>query len=135
MTGNRLVLVLASIVLVSPVLPSAAKTLVYCTEASPDTFDPAIASGTRDASATALYNRIVEFEPGTTRVRPGLAEKWEVSGDGLTYTFHLRHGVKFHSIDGFTPTRDFNADDVLFTFDRQANAENPFHNYAGRQYI
>jgi len=135
MTGNRLVLVLASIVLVSPVLPSAAKTLVYCTEASPDTFDPAIASGTRDASATALYNRIVEFEPGTTRVRPGLAEKWEVSGDGLTYTFHLRHGVKFHSIDGFTPTRDFNADDVLFTFDRQADAENPFHNYAGRQYI
>ncbi|TIX42301.1 MAG: ABC transporter substrate-binding protein [Mesorhizobium sp.] len=135
MTGKRLILLLASLVLSSPALPSAAKTLVYCTEASPDTFDPALASGTRDASATALYNRIVEFEPGTTKVRPGLAEKWEVSDDGLTYTFHLRRGVRFHSIEGFTPTRDFNADDVLFTFERQGSAGNPFHNYAGRQYI
>ncbi len=50
---------------------------------------------------------------------PGLAESWEVSEDGLEYTFHLRPGVKFHSNDPFTPTRDFNADDVIFTFERQ----------------
>src|SRR5438094_8932586 len=43
---------------------------------------------------------------------PGLAEKWEASQDGLTYTFHLRKGVKFH--DG----TDFNAKAVKFTFDR-----------------
>ncbi|TJX57503.1 MAG: ABC transporter substrate-binding protein [Mesorhizobium sp.] len=133
MAGTRVFLLLTGLVLAaSPVW--ASKTLVYCTEASPDTFDPALASGTRDASATTLYNRIVEFEPGSTKVRPGLAEDWTISDDGLRYTFHLRHGVKFHSIDGFSPSRDFNADDVLFTFDRQANAENPFHNYAGRQY-
>ncbi|ESZ50957.1 hypothetical protein X730_11320 [Mesorhizobium sp. L103C565B0] len=53
-----------------PVHQSLAKTLVYCTEVSPDTFDPALASGSRDASVTALYNRMVEFEPGTTKVRP-----------------------------------------------------------------
>ena len=44
---------------------------------------------------------------------PGLAEKWDVSDDGSTYTFHLRKGVKFHSRQDFKPTRDFNADDVL----------------------
>ncbi|MCA0029274.1 ABC transporter substrate-binding protein [Mesorhizobium sp. B263B2A] len=135
MTSKRSVLLLATLSLFAlPVHDSMAKTLVYCTEASPDTFDPALASGTRDASATALYNRIVEFEPGTTKVRPGLAEKWEISDDSLTYTFHLRHGVKFHTVDGFTPSRDFNADDVLFTFERQADAQNPFHNYASRPY-
>ena len=52
-----------------------------------------------------------------------------MSEDGLTYTFHLRQGVKFHSNDKFTPTRDFNADDVIFTFMRQASAENPWHEY------
>ena len=112
-----------------------AKTFVYCTEVSPDTFDPAIASGTRDASATAIYNRIIEFEPGTTRVRPGLAERWDVSDDGLEYTFHLRRGIKFHAVDGFTPTRDFNADDVIFSFDRQADAANPYYTYAKRPYF
>lgn len=135
MTRRHFVLLLAALFPCAlPVHQSVAKTLVYCTEASPDTFDPALASGTRDASATTLYNRIVEFEPGTTKVRPGLAEKWEVSNDGLTYTFHVRHGVKFHTIEGFAPSRDFNADDVLFTLDRQENAQNPFHNYANRPY-
>ncbi|ESY49797.1 MULTISPECIES: ABC transporter substrate-binding protein [unclassified Mesorhizobium] len=136
MTRRHFVLLLAALFPCAlPVHQSVAKTLVYCTEVSPDTFDPALASGSRDASATALYNRMVEFEPGTTKVRPGLAESWEISDDGLTYTFHLRQGVKFHIVEGFTPSRDFNADDVLFTFDRQANAQNPFNNYAKRQYI
>jgi dipeptide transport system substrate-binding protein len=114
---------------------ASAKTLDYCTEASPDTFDPALASGTRDASATAIYNRIVEFEPGTTRVRPGLAERWDVSDDGLAYVFHLRRGVSFHAIDGFTPTRHFNADDVIFSFTRQADEGNPYNAYAKRPYF
>ena len=43
-----------------------------------------------------------------------------------TYTFHLRDGVKFHTTDYFTPTRDFNADDVLFTFNRLLDANSPF---------
>jgi dipeptide transport system substrate-binding protein len=60
---------------------------------------------------------------------PGLAESWEVSDDGTEYTFHLRQGVKFHTTDGFTPTRDFNADDVLFSFERQLKEDHPWHNY------
>ncbi|WP_102958795.1 ABC transporter substrate-binding protein [Mangrovicella endophytica] len=112
---------------------ASAKTLVYCSEGSPEGFDPGLytAGTTFDASSKPVYNRLVEFERGTTNVVPGLAESWEVSEDGLVYTFHLRKGVKFQTTDFFTPTRDFNADDVIFSFDRQGNKENKFFAYAG----
>ncbi|SUB74023.1 Dipeptide-binding protein [Pluralibacter gergoviae] len=63
-----------------------------------------------------IYNRLVEFKTGTTEIVPGLAEKWDVSDDGKTYTFHLRKGVKWQDNKEFKPTRDFNADDVVFLF-------------------
>ncbi|RAH97247.1 ABC transporter substrate-binding protein [Acuticoccus sediminis] len=107
------------------------QTLVYCSEGSPEGFDPApyTAGTTFDASSKPIYNRLVEFKRGTSEVQPGLAESWEVSDDGTEYTFHLRQGVPFHTTDYFTPTREFNADDVLFTFDRQREADNPWHEY------
>ncbi|KQT64199.1 MULTISPECIES: ABC transporter substrate-binding protein [unclassified Aureimonas] len=112
---------------------ASAKTLVYCSEGSPEGFDPGLytAGTTFDASSKTTYNRLTEFKKGTTEVVPGLAESWTVSDDGLVYTFKLRPGVKFQTTDFFTPTRDFNADDVIFTFDRQSNKENPFAAYAG----
>lgn len=116
---------------------ASANTLVYCSPASPEGFDPAPYTGgdTFDAAAHPVYNRLVEFERGSTNVEPGLAEKWDVSDDGLEYTFHLRKGVKFQTTDFFTPTREFNADDVIFSFDRQSNKENPWHEYtAGISY-
>lgn len=108
-----------------------AKTFVYCSEASPEGFDPApyTAGGTFDASAHPVYNRLAQFTPGTTEVEPGLAESWDVSEDGTEYIFHLRKGVTWHAVDGYTPSREFNADDVIFSFDRQGNAENPWHEY------
>ncbi|MEZ5812724.1 MAG: ABC transporter substrate-binding protein [Rhizobiaceae bacterium] len=108
-----------------------AKTLVYCSEGSPEGFDPApfTAGTTFDASSKPLYNRLVEFKKGTSEVIPGLAESWDVSDDGLEYTFHLRSGVKFHTTDFFTPTRDFNADDVVFSFERQLKKDHPFNQY------
>ena len=108
-----------------------AKTFIYCSEASPEGFDPSpyTSGSTFDASGHPIYNRLTEFKKGTTEVEPGLAESWEVSEDGTQYTFHLRKGVKFHSNDKFTPTRDFNADDVIFSFERQAQADNPWHQY------
>lgn len=112
---------------------ASAKTLVYCSEGSPEGFDPApYAAGTTfDASSKPIYNHLTEFERGTTNVVPGLAESWEVSPDGLVYTFKLRQGVKFHTTDYFTPTRDFNADDVLFSFNRQNDKNDPWYGYAG----
>jgi len=106
-----------------------AQTLVYCSEGSPDGFDPALyTSGTTfDASSRQLYNKLVEFERGTTTIAPALAESWDVSEDGTEYTFKLRQGVKFHTTDYFTPTRDFNADDVVFSFERQRLEDHPFN--------
>ncbi len=109
-----------------------AKTLVYCSEGSPEGFDPApYTSGTTfDASSKPLYNRLVEFKRGTSEVIPGLAESWDVSDNGLEYTFYLRPGVKFHTTSYFTPTRDFNADDVIFSFERQRVKSNPWYEYS-----
>jgi len=116
--------------------PAAAKTLVYCSEGSPEGFTPALyTSGTTfDASSRQIFNRLVEFERGTTKIVPALAESWEVSDDGLTYTFHLRKGVKFHTTKNFTPSRDFNADDVLFSFNRQFDPKNLYHKVSGGGY-
>jgi dipeptide transport system substrate-binding protein len=114
----------------------AQKTLVYCSEGSPEGFTPALytAGTTFDASSRQIYNRLVEFEHGTTNIRPGLAESWTVSDDGLEYTFKLRQDVAFHTTDWFTPSRPFNADDVVFSFERQWKADHPFHGVSGGTY-
>jgi peptide/nickel transport system substrate-binding protein len=64
-----------------------------------------------------IFETLLVYGDQDTTVHPGLAEKWEISPDGLTYTFHLRQGVKFH--DG----TDFNADAVVFNFDRWMNGD------------
>ena len=110
-------------------LASAATTLVFCSEGSPEGFNPQFfTTGTTfDASSVPMYNRLVEFVPGTTKIAPGLAESLVVSPDGLTYTFKLRKGVKFHGNAKFKPSRDFNADDVLFSYNRMADPAHPFN--------
>lgn len=120
--------VLAAALLGAAPLAHAASTLVYCSEASPAGFDPAqYTSGTEfDASAETVFNRLVQFKRGGTTLEPGLAARWDISADGKVYTFHLREGVKFHTTAYFKPTRDFNADDVLFTFNRMRDPQQPF---------
>ncbi|EPF17906.1 MULTISPECIES: ABC transporter substrate-binding protein [Cedecea] len=114
----------------------AASTLVYCSEGSPENFNPQLyTSGTSvDASAVPVYNRLVDFKVGTTELQPSLAESWDVSEDGKVYTFHLRKGVKFQSNKYFKPTRDFTADDVIFSFMRQMDPKHPYHNVSNGNY-
>jgi len=116
--------------------PLAAKTLVYCSEGSPEGFNPSLytAGTTFDASSHAVYDKLVQFERGTTKIVPGLAESWTVSEEGTEYIFNLRKGVKFHTNKGFKPTRDFNAQDVLYSFERQWKADHPYHAVSGGQY-
>ena len=114
---------------------ASAKTLVYCSEGSPENFTPALnTTGTSFDAARPVFDRLVAFKPGTTDIAPGLAESWEISPDGLTVTLHLRKGVKFGATKGFKPTRDFNADDVLFSFKRQSDQSNPYYNIGGGKY-
>src|ERR1044072_5188804 len=97
----------------------SAKTLVYCSEGSPENFYPGVnTTGTSFDANSQIYSRIVDFERGGTKVVPGLAERWEISPDGTVYTFHLRRGVKWHSNANFKPTRNMNADDILFAIER-----------------
>jgi dipeptide transport system substrate-binding protein len=114
----------------------AAGTFVYCSEGNPSTFNPQLATDgtTFNAAGRTLYNQLLEFKMGTTELQPSLAESWKVSKDGLNYTFTLRKGVSFHTTPYFTPTREFNADDVLFSFNRQRLKDHPFHKVSGGSY-
>ncbi len=113
-----------------------AKTLVYCSEGSPEGFNPSLytAGTTFDASSKTIFEGLTHFVRGTTELEPGMAESWTVSDDGKEYTFKLRKGVKFHSAKHFKPTRDMNADDVIFTFERQWKKDNPYHAVSGGNY-
>jgi dipeptide transport system substrate-binding protein len=107
----------------------AAGTLIYCSEGSPEGFDTAqyTAGTTFDAAGHALFNRLTQFKKGGTDVEPSLAQSWTISADGLTYTFKLRPGVKFHTTDYFKPGRTLTADDVIFTIERMVNKEHAFN--------
>ncbi|MDQ4060182.1 MAG: ABC transporter substrate-binding protein, partial [Pseudomonadota bacterium] len=82
-------------------------------------------------AARPMFNNLVEFAPGRTTIVPGLAESWTVSEDGTAYTFRLRSGVKFHSNAVFRPSREMNADDVLFSLLRQWKEDHPYHRVSG----
>lgn len=132
---QRTLVVLATFVATMPVQPmaaAAAKTLVYCAESGPRTLDPHLGIAMSDSdAANPIYNRLVELERGSTRLVPALAESWDISEDSRTFTFHLRKGVKWQSNEAFSPSRDFTADDVIFTFDRLRNPENPYFKLGG----
>ena len=67
-----------------------------------------------------VFDRLVEIEvdgQGNSKIVPSLAKDWDISGDGLEYTFHLRDDVKFQN------GNDFTAEDVLYTFERLLTVE------------
>ncbi len=116
-------------------MPAGAKTLVFCSEGNPEAINPQIVTTTTGMNAgRPIFNNLVEFEPGTTTIKPALADSWTISPDGTEYVFKLRPGVKFHSTGAFTPTRDMNADDVLFSLERQWKADHPYHAVSGSKY-
>ncbi len=116
---------------------ASAKTLVFCSEGNPESLNPQTMTTTTGINAgRPFFNNLVEFVPGSTDIMPGLAESLTISADGTEYTFHLRRGVKFHSNDAFQPSREMNADDVIFSFDRQWKEDHPYHNVsAGYTYF
>jgi ABC-type transport system substrate-binding protein len=82
------------------------------------TLDPAIGYDWQNWSMIkSLFDGLMDYVPGTTDLRPGLAESYEISEDGLTYTFKLRPGVKFHN------GREMTAEDVKYSLDRVTNPE------------
>ena len=82
------------------------------------TLDPAIGYDWQNWSMIkSLFDGLMDYAPGTTELIPDLAESYELSEDGLTYTFKLRDGVKFHN------GRELTADDVKWSIERVVRPE------------
>ena len=109
----------------APLLPSLARaagtpknggsmTIAYKDDIA--TLDPAIGYDWQNwAIIKSMFNGLMDYEPGTTRLRPMLARSFEVSPDGKTYTFKLRPGVKFHNGRAMTSA------DVVYSLNRTVN--------------
>jgi len=124
MNGHWRFLAAACISLALSVAPPAAegKTLVYGLPANPESLDPAKTNHVfADHVNWHLYDALTVLTKDAREMKPALAESWEVGADGLTYTFHLRKGVRFH--DG-TPVT---AEAVKISYERQYLATSPHY--------
>lgn len=107
-------------------LPATAQTppgvLIVGQIAEPKALDPAAVTAVNDFRILMnVYDGLVRYKSGTLEVEPALATAWEISEDGTEYTFTLREGVTFH--DG----SPFNAEAVVFNFERMLNEDHPYH--------
>lgn len=96
----------------------AQNTLDYPIGSDPETLD---VWRSRTVEATRILENVCDslttLEPETGEVIPELAESWDISEDGLTYTFHLREGVLFHPAEGVTyENREMTAEDVVYSW-------------------
>ncbi len=107
----------AGLTAATPMVQRSGGKLIYGLTLAPSGIDPHVnASSELGIPLTSVYDTLV-YQTANGRFVPGLATDWEVSDDGLVYTFHLRRDVTFH--DG-TP---FNAEAVKFNLDRIADPE------------
>jgi len=91
----------------------------YRLGSDPPSLDPIHCYDTSSATIVLkIFEGLVDQEPATLEVVPALAESWEISGDGLTYTFHLKKGVRFHN------GREVTSEDFRFNFERCLLPEN-----------
>ena len=82
------------------------------------TFDPAIGYDWQNWSMIkSLFDGLMDYKAGTTELIPDLAESYEISDDGLVYTFKLREGVKFHN------GRELTSEDIKYSIERSVNPE------------
>lgn len=105
------------------------KVLTYAIGNDLSNMDPALITDIESALvATQVYQGLLKFKPDSVDVEPDLAESYEVSPDGLTWTFRLREGIRFH--DGTT----LDSGDVVFSVMRQMDENHPAHVPGKMQY-
>ncbi len=100
------------------------KVLIFACSGDADKLDPAdVTDGESTARTDSIFEGLVQYKEGSADIEPCLATSWTTSSDGMNITFTLRQGVKFH--DNTT----FNADAVVFSFERQYNTTHPYYQY------
>jgi dipeptide transport system substrate-binding protein len=120
--------VVAGMLGAAPARAQSSGLLTVCLEAAPDGFDVAqyTAAVTHDAIGITIFDQLMHFNRKSGEPEPALAEKMVTSPDGLSYTATLRRGVKFQTTPWFKPTRDMNADDVMFSVNRLMDPKSPW---------
>ena len=112
--------------------PKYGGTLVFGRSGDSVSLDPSHATdGESFYGSKQVYDTLVQLKLGTTEIEPALAKSWDISEDGLTYTFHLRDDVYFHPTKFFKKKVQFTADDVLFSLNRQFKEDHPFYKVGG----
>lgn len=100
--------------------PLRNSSLIYCTNASSFSLNPQQADMGANVNVVTdqIYDKLFELDPKTNQLKPILVEHYSISPDGLVITLSLRKNVSFHTTRWFTPTRKFNAEDVIFSLNR-----------------
>lgn len=129
-------ILLAMFVLLSSFLfaqtPQVGGTLVFGRSGDSTSMDPSHATdGESFYAASAVYDNLVQFKYGSTEIEPALATSWEISEDGLAYTFKLRKGVYFHKTKFFKQKSEFTSKDVVFSLKRQFDKNHPYNKIGG----
>jgi cationic peptide transport system substrate-binding protein len=109
---------------------------VFCGQGAPASFNPQqVESGiTSESLGPQLLEPLLQLDPVTHLPVPSLAVNWTSSEDSTEFTLELRRDVQFQTTPWFTPTRPMNASDVVFSFDRILNPDNPFHDVGDSHY-
>ncbi len=113
---------------------SVPQDFVFNNDTEPQTLDPAIMTGvTESRIALALYEGLTSYDPVTLAPRPGIAERWDVSSDSSTFTFHLRGGLVF--TDGERITAQLVRDSWIHTLTPASGAQYAYQlfNIAGAE--
>ena len=103
-------MVLAFLLVSSFTTSAAEKVLKIGITQDPTNLNPILMQGVyAESLAGNMFDTLVSFKESAKQAEPLLAESWEISADGKTYSFHLRQGVKFHNGQPFT------SEDVKYT--------------------
>ncbi|MCL9782059.1 ABC transporter substrate-binding protein [Vibrio sp. S4M6] len=109
---------------------------VYCGLGGSHTFNPQLVDSgiTSEALSPQLFDTLINLDATSYKPKQNIATSWTVNKKGTEYVFHLKKGIQFQSTHWFSPTRDLNAHDVVFSFKRIIDPKHAFHKVGGGLY-
>ncbi|WGV99288.1 ABC transporter substrate-binding protein [Vibrio sp. YMD68] len=109
---------------------------IFCGQGGLQTFNPQLVDSgiTSEALSPQLFDTLVVLDPETHQPIPSVATQWTVNKSRTEYIFDLKEDVPFHTTEWFTPTRNLNAEDVVFSFRRIIDSSHSYHYVGNGQY-